>query len=483
MGSSESKSAEVKEAYTENGALSYATTKDARIDLFFQALRNTEEDVLLKFIEDSWKIDSLDTLKIMFYTRDCRGGKGERKPFVIFYKWLLQNHLSTAEKNAEYIPQFGYYKDLLQIFAGGDYQKFMVKFYCTQLRLDQKSEGSISLAGKYAPSEGKVFDRKFKIVRNFRKELQMSPKEYREMLVELRRKLDIVETKMSSNNFCAIDYGKVPSRATVLYKDSFAKNDNERYRMYLESVKKGEAKINTGHILPGDLAKNYLGHNENVVKQDVEPIQANEVMWSEMKKKFGEKREGGNNFLCILDLSGSMYQHNVEHHCIGLGCMLTSTNPDESLRNKFLVFSDEAILYELQGEGLYENMKGISDLPIGYSTNFQSVFDLVLKMENIPEYLLCLSDVCVNEAEPSNKRTNFQVIQDRFNEAGRTMPKLVFWNLRGNIDFPASENDNVILISGFSTDVANLILQGELPSPYHIVRKAIDNERYNLLKL
>lgn len=478
--------------YTEKGAISYGTTRDARIDLFFQALRRPSllpmEDYIKNMqdlIVKSWEVDQLDTLKIMFYTRDCRGGRGERDPFVVFYKWLIQNHIDVAEVNMDQIHQFGYFKDYLSIFSSTPLQSQMVQLFTNQLRADLRMlesdpQANISLAGKYAPSEGKVFDKKTNVLTELRQRLGVSRTEYRKnILTPLRNRLQLVEQKMSSKQFDQIDYSHVPSRAGVMYRKAFSKRDKERYGAYLTRVSEGKEKINTTHVLPGDLTKDYISGHWKLA----EPVQANEVMWADMKKTFLELRVGGNNFLPILDVSGSMFAGEIINHCIGLGCMLASTNPSEKLRDKFIVFSTQSSMYELTGNTLFENIKGISKLPVGYSTVFQSAFDRVLELEDIPQYLIVFSDMQFDIAEQGNTQTNFEVIRERFRFAEKPMPKLIFWNLSGSVHFPATKDDDVILLSGFSTDAAKLILQGELPSPYGIVRKAIDNERYMSIKL
>ena len=73
------------EALTENAARSYATVYDARVEFFFKAVRGLKDDHLRIRLENSWAEDPLDTLRIIFQARDCRGGKGERQLFFGLY--------------------------------------------------------------------------------------------------------------------------------------------------------------------------------------------------------------------------------------------------------------------------------------------------------------------------------------------------------------------------------------------------------------
>ena len=53
-------------ALTENGALSYATTHDACVDLFFKLVRNVSGDVLDSLLEKAWVESPVDVVKIIF---------------------------------------------------------------------------------------------------------------------------------------------------------------------------------------------------------------------------------------------------------------------------------------------------------------------------------------------------------------------------------------------------------------------------------
>jgi hypothetical protein len=59
-----------------------------------------------------------------------------------------------------------------------------------------------------------------------RKELKITPKELRKILVENTK---VVEQKMSAKEWDKIEYEKVPGKAFNLYKNAFEKHDNSRF--------------------------------------------------------------------------------------------------------------------------------------------------------------------------------------------------------------------------------------------------------------
>ncbi|KAF9198269.1 hypothetical protein BGZ49_000944 [Haplosporangium sp. Z 27] len=98
---------------TENGAPTYATTGDARLDFFFEVLHGTEAETVQKLVRKSWATHPLDTLRLIFQLRSILHGKGERKEFYICLDFLRKEHPKTLLYNLRFIPDHGYWKDLL----------------------------------------------------------------------------------------------------------------------------------------------------------------------------------------------------------------------------------------------------------------------------------------------------------------------------------------------------------------------------------
>lgn len=92
-------------AKTLNGADSLATTGSARLNLFFKVTRDLPPETLRTFLEAAWAEDPLDTVKLIFHLRDCRGGKGEKRQFQYALKWLEENHLPTLAQNLKHVPR------------------------------------------------------------------------------------------------------------------------------------------------------------------------------------------------------------------------------------------------------------------------------------------------------------------------------------------------------------------------------------------
>ena len=157
---------------------------------------------------------------------------------------------------------------------------------------------SVSLLAKWMPSNNTSSAETVARARFLAKRLGISDKEYRKMLSALRKYLDVVEVKLSAKQFGEINYSAVPSIANVKYSDAFLRNDETRRRAFLESLKKGEAKINGSVNFPYDIVHKYLrggyGYASNIVDDTAE------ALW----KALPDYVKGQGNTICVADGSG-----------------------------------------------------------------------------------------------------------------------------------------------------------------------------------
>ena len=78
----------------------------------------------------------------------------------------------------------------------------------------------------------------------------------------------------------------------------------------------------------------------------------------------------------------------------------------------------------------------------------------------------------------------FKTIEERYNNAGYKLPKLIFWNVNSRTGtIPLLENElGVALVSGFSQNVLKMVMSGKL-NPYEVLIETITNPRYDLIKI
>jgi hypothetical protein len=491
---------------TENGAKSYEGTTDPRLDLFFKTVRGITRENLETLLERSWEVSPSDTLRTMFYVRDCRGGKGERKIFFDFMFWLWRNHRELFEKNLPCVPFYGCFKDLRKIVETGNHLSFekdralensceqsIVSYWCEVLGKDVEAlnrNQNITLAAKWVPIQNGKFC----------KEMKLTRKLFRKMVRLLRENLDIVECKMSAGEWENINFERVCSLSMKKYSNAFRKHCETRFSDYLESVKKGEKKMNVGQLYPSDIAAPYIG----MANRTTEPNPAMETAWEQLLTKCRSTLcKSNKKFICVVDTSGSMNGKPLEV-AVSLGLFLSELYPESQFYRKFITFSSNPCLQEVQGETLCDRIRNLQTADWQMNTNLQKVFTLLLEQstpDDHPDVVLILSDMQFDMACDENRSellgwgkesdetilkqssTNLEEIERKYIEKGMTRPRLIFWNLRANtIDFPATTSiRDCGLVSGYSPSLMGALLEEGEISPMGLFRKTIDNPRYDLV--
>jgi Mg-chelatase subunit ChlD len=364
-----------------------------------------------------------------------------------------------------------------------------VSLIANQLQLDKTHmDDTVTLCGKFAPREKGPFDRQHQAATKIAKALGVSLPQYRKQyLTPLKAKLRLVERDMCAKEFEKIDYSRVPSIAGSNYSDAFKKHDGERYSAYLESVKKGESKMNTAVLMPHQIIAPYLKRGELNETQ--------EAQWKSFVDNRRQKWPVGLDVLPLVDVSGSMQTGRSPaplEVAVSLGLLLSELNSSSAYRGKFITFHEIPQLLKIPEGTLKDKVKYMHDSKWGGSTNVRKAFDLILDLavvmkvpqENMPKVLLILSDMQFNRADGG--KTNFVALAQKYRTAGYQLPVVVYWNLNGTImDYPVPSADHpgVILLSGYNDVILYSLMDATLPNPRDIVHKALDAQRYSCIEL
>lgn len=485
---------ETVRAETWNGAASLATTGQARVDYFSKVIRDTPRDTIHTMLEKCWEESPLDTLKLIFYKRDCRGGAGEKQVFYDSMGWLITNHYIEFAAVCKLVPEYGSWKDIIVLMENNKSNLAYIQLlenYTLQLKQDLSdfNKGkSISLAAKWAPSEHKKYD---EIARDIANQLfPDNPHEMRayrtKVLSPLREYINIVERLMCGNQWDQINFSKVPSRAMMNLRKAFERREPTRFQEWQSMVAEGKAKINSSQIDPPEIIKALHCSTDKTL----------ELAWTDMLQKV---REYGqlHNALVVCDVSGSMFQPFKRcsmapiYVSIAFGLIVAELSSGR-FHNKVITFDDTPAFFKITGESCYEKIKCLEKAPWGGSTNFQSVFDLLLNtattfdltQDELPSRIICISDMQFNEAG-GNHQTNWEVLKLKYSQYGYKMPELVFWNVSGTTDdFPVKyDEDGVALVAGYNKSILKSVMTGKVVSPYDVMREAIDSPRYKDINL
>ena len=461
--------------YTNKGALTHKSSISSIVDFFFHGAALRSEDNhkrILDLFKEAFKEDPTTALRILFYTRDIRGGQGERRVFRVILRNLAFEQSDWLIKNLKLIPEYGRWDDLF-VLKDSPVESHMITFIKQQFITDMDNcfnGNSVSLLAKWMPSENTSSADTRALATYVRTNLGYTSRAYRKSLSMLRKAIDVVERKLSAKRVDQINYAHVPSKASLKYKKAFMKHDEERYKAYLDSVNKGETKINAATLYPYDLVHKAMYEYNNTV----------EALWKNLPD-YVEDLCG----LVVADTSGSMHGRPMEVS-ISLAMYIAERNKNEAWKDYFISFSSQPKFHKIKGNTLYERMQSVK-LGDMATTNLQAVFDMILvraihhsvPQEDMPKILLIVSDMEFDEACSNNSLTNFEMIRNKYESYGYEMPTVVFWNVNSsNTQSPITIDERgAVLIGGCSPVVLKYSL-GSCTSPLQMVHNVTESNRY-----
>lgn len=487
--------------YTTNGSAAFDTTKSKLLDMNFKvaSYRQAPETAIQRDFKAAFNENPLLAIRWLFYIRDCRGGGGEKRVFNVCMKYLASKKDVSwmATTLVSLIPEYGYYKDWFLFWDNDVMRKAILAEIVKVLNEDiknYKAGKSVTLLAKYLPSNNASSQQSRKMALEIASYIGWSERDYRQTLSVLRKHIDVVERKMSSQNWQAIDYEKVPSKANLLYKNAFLKHDAERRKNYLDALSSGDAKVNASVATPHEIVAKY-GYSklDNLL----------EGMW----KALPDYSMDGDT-LVLQDGSGSMTSRIAN----GISCLDVSRalaiyfaeHNKGVYKDVCMTFGANPRLVDFSGDStLRDKINRIAQNNDCSNTNLEVVFKMILdtaiwnnlSQEDLPNQILIISDMqfdamCGWRPHPNGgwyngtkpTKSDFENMAEVYSQYGYKLPKLIFWNLCPHgtaTTFPLVQNDmGVILVSGYNPALIKSVLTGKL-DPYEALVDTVMDKRYD----
>ena len=422
----------LKQAFNEtktwNGDLAYNSSLNKYIDTVFRLseLRNNPNKVDIVLNKNN-EYDKWFGRVI----RDCRYGFGEREVGRLL--------LGQIEESPENIFNIGRADDIFELgwklvkskkdLKGGKYWKYLY----IKLNSTKKNDIENYNIRKWMPRErGKNKDK----IKSFRKTFELSPKQYRKMIANNNTTEAIL-----SRQDTVKDYSKVPSLAMLKHFKTFTSKDYDNFNQYLEDVRNGKSKVNTGTMTPYDLALKY--ENGNINGEDCD------IIFNEFPKVNLGK------IIPIIDNSGSMYDgYNSHLKARAIGHYVSKNS--SYMNNHIITFSDYPKLLKLS-DNYKQDMEILNSFNDIGSTDFGKVMKLLSKVtEDLPDYILVLSDMQFNSGSNQSKDEAMKILMER-------NPKLriIWWNLcSSETKFPETDIYGNMFLSGYNPTLLKFLETG-----------------------
>ena len=471
--------------FTENGGTAYRSTNSFCLDMFFKAgaMRNSTAEEIADVVTRAYAEDPDKTMKIVFFARDARGGLGERRFFRCAVSALVKTAPKAVEKNIPMFAEYGRYDDLC-VLLSTPLENAAAKELKAQLGKDMAAmqrNGKASLLAKWLPSvNASSKDTRIK-GRRMAALLGMSEPVYRRTLSSLRAYTDILENRLRERDY-TFDYEVQPSCAMFKYRRAFIRNDNERYVDYLNSVNRGEAKLNADRLFPYDIVRAALASNISETER-----MSLDAAWKSLPDLTASRRE---NAIAVIDGSGSMTCGRGIRPidaALSLGIYFAEHNTG-AFANHFITFSESPRIVEIKGNDIVEKVRYCDTFNEVANTNLEAVFLLILRTakkynvskEEMPSKIYIISDMqfdyCI---VGGNNESMFREMRKLFRANDYELPDIVFWNVNSRCDaMPVTRSETgAALVSGYSPAVFDMVIGGNI-SPEAVMDKILASKRY-----
>ena len=540
--------------------------------LYFSLIRDCSKEKIDDYVErfvksiknmpDNRKSEFCSYIIVLaFQTRDCRGGKGERKISRYLFLSLYNHFPKTIESLVDKLPDFGYWGDLSELLLDINYdlnkyenlKSIIIGTFVKQLLNDNENYKTwyldksnaislgqdfnkklvLSLAAKWAPKEGRRYDKKIKISKDiarqlfpddFKNNFCIAMAKYRTMLSKFNHIINTTEKLMCEKKFSEIEFKLVPGKCLKKYQSAFLNVEQTSHTTsvcrYPENIDRLICRENLlDYLSQPKVKKDTHCFDELFIHEIIERLMPNNFKnlnneqidvlykhWDSIVEEY--KNMIDNNHISLSkgvilsDFSGSMSGTPINVSIAST--IFISSLLKEPYKNKFLSFNNNPIWCTIdENNTLLDKINSIINTPWGAATCFEKAYNLILdnavenklQPEDIPSWFLAISDMSFEKA---NNHSSWETIHDyleqRFIQVGLNTvgkpyqtPKLIYWNTRNDNknSFPSSINEpGLLIINGFSVSIFKEILTNQSLmkiTPWVNIKGILKNERYETI--
>jgi hypothetical protein len=509
------------------------TTHNALVFMYESFMRDTENEIIINHIKTY--IEHLQTLPdinqqntyieylivMMFATRNCRGGKGERNIFIQMWNTIYQYYPSQLDSLIQFIPHYGSWRDVVSLIIMGTEESrcHLYEFIVSGLRKDiaKETTSELSYVAKWCPKEGSAADKKCNAARECAKRLYpelytehftSALRKYRQDVSRLNKALQTTEILMCNKQFSKINFNNVPKKALVKYNSAFLNvsvmdknetrhpDDDDRkeccihYEQYLSSTRATATTTATA-------TKN----NTLLLHEIIDKIQktSNQIEIDELELVWNTSMNSHNYALS----NGILFTTMNDSYNISttLAMAIGSQQTVPAFKNRCITCANEPIFIEMPiNYSLLETITHINKniKPASSSIDFKKTMQLILTQariyrlypEQLPKWCLFLceplhiSDICCETIIAEFEKVGIEVCGKPY-----TMPRIIVWNVHNNTtQYPVVYNEPAYkLIHGYSPTLMKDILYNNISkvesiTPWMNLKYILDGYDYELLR-
>ncbi len=413
------------------------------LNFFYGAQRDTSDAELYSLADAAAKESLLYTMKTIAY---IRSGRGERNLGRRLLAWLQKyDEKQLIENMPLFLKKYGRYDDFIYLPRNSKAMYAYLKHLGEQLVADHANMElgkPVSLAAKWVPSETSAVNKKtaltFRLARSMKIPISELRKKY---ITPLRTYIGILEQKMCAKDWESVDYKKVPFQAFRRHKKAFERNDREKYEAHT---------VVRPCIAPHEIVAPYLVGRP--LNEDLE------ASWKTVNK-----------------MDKTVVLSDVSLSTTGITLLISVTLG--LLGERVLTFEPNPQFVELEENTLFNKVQKMRIIPSRSSINICEALKIMMT-NNCGERLVIVSDMPLNQADSLYNKATRETMEKMFSDAEIKMPQIVYWNVKHNV-LKFEEIFGITVVSGFSPDILQCILNGELPTQFNAMMTVLNNEKFN----
>jgi len=378
--------------------------------------------------------------KLIAYTRDINGGKGERDLTYMMIDIWYQHFPILAKNMLKIIPEnYGSWKDLKYFCKYTKHTEcidYCIELWNIQLEKDIQNQcQTISYVSKWIPREKSAFGWLFEksaLEWQTRQYSTDPKKEYRKILSLLNQRLNTPQIKETERKWSEI----IPERTSVTTRSkqyhTFINTNQKLQKERIQCQYNFERYYNNNNNTQSK-SKSKSFHLGEYIKN---PHIQNQKYWNEIKKDILYSNHKPKYLLPIVNIS--IPTCGLED-AIGIGCMISEIS---AIKNRIVVYDQNATWLNLTGLDLAMKIKKIKERRIMEGKSNLSNAIQLIQSTNI---------------DISN--TILVIISDFSTETYDTLElqnKIIYWNIGSKPPIYQQIPEQSICISGTSSSILHL---------------------------
>ncbi len=411
------------------------------LNFFYGAQRTTSDDELYYLANAAAKESLLYTMKTIAYIRN---GRGERNLGRRLLGWLQKyDEKQLIENMPLFLKKYGRYDDFIYLPRNSKAMYAYLKHLGEQLVADHVNMElgkPVSLAAKWVPSETSAVNKKtaltFRLARSMKIPISELRKKY---ITPLRTYIGILEQKMCAKDWESVDYKKVPFQAFRRHKKAFERNDREKYEAH---------RVVRPCVAPHEIVAPYL-----------------------VGRPLNDELES--SWKTVNKMDKTVVLSDVSLSTTGITLLISVTLG--LLGERVLTFEPNPQFVDVEAETLYEKVQKMRIMPSSSSINICEALKIMITDNFGGKRLVIVSDMPLNQADSLYNKATRETMEKMFSDAEIKMPQIVYWNVKQNV-LKFEEIFGITVVSGFSPDILQCILNGELPTQYNAMMTVLNNE-------